>query len=143
MFCSPRLVFGDTEGVGVSFHVLHALTHFRRYRGHQVPSSCFALPNSFLAVSRMSDPILMFSTPGYVFGVAEGVESHFNVLRSQERFQQYMFPGPVFMICTIGLIFDGTEGVGSQFHVFHFRTSFLRYGRRRVPFSCFARPNSF
>jgi hypothetical protein len=54
MFCSPRLVFGDTKGVGISFHVLHALTHFRRYRGHQVLISCFALLDSFSAIPRAS-----------------------------------------------------------------------------------------
>jgi hypothetical protein len=32
MFCAPRLDFGGTEGVGSLFHVLHSLSHFRRYR---------------------------------------------------------------------------------------------------------------
>jgi hypothetical protein len=37
IFCAPRLVFGGTVGVGSHFHVLHARTRFRRYRGRQVP----------------------------------------------------------------------------------------------------------
>jgi hypothetical protein len=42
-----------------------------------------------------------------------------------------------------GLIFGGTEGVGSYFHVLRSRTRFRRYRGRRVPFSCFALPDSF
>jgi hypothetical protein len=37
MFCAPGFVFGGTEGFGSRFHVLRARTHFRRYRGRQVP----------------------------------------------------------------------------------------------------------
>jgi hypothetical protein len=29
MFCTSELVFGDTEGVGSRFHVLHSRTRFR------------------------------------------------------------------------------------------------------------------
>jgi hypothetical protein len=43
MFCVPVLIFGGTEGVGSRFHVLCVRTHFRRYRGRQVPFSSFAL----------------------------------------------------------------------------------------------------
>jgi hypothetical protein len=50
---------------------------------------------------------------------------------------------PVFMFCAPGLIFGGTEGVGSRFHVLRSQTRFRQYGGRRVPFSCFALPNSF
>jgi hypothetical protein len=50
---------------------------------------------------------------------------------------------PVFMSCVLGLIFGGIEGVGSRFHLLHSRTHFLRYRARRVPFSYFARPDSF
>jgi hypothetical protein len=45
MFCSPGLIFGDTEGVEYHFHVLRSRTHFGWYRGHRVLFSCFALPN--------------------------------------------------------------------------------------------------
>jgi hypothetical protein len=52
MFCAPGLIFGGTEGVPSHFHVFRSRTYFRRYRGRRVPSSCFALPDSFLAVPR-------------------------------------------------------------------------------------------
>jgi hypothetical protein len=124
MFCVPGLVFDGTEVVRSSFHVLHArtplrryrgrrfpfsclarLTRFRRYRGCRVPCSCFTCPDTFSAVSRAS--------------------------------------GPVFMFCAPGLIFDGTEVVRSNFRVLHARTPLRRYRGRRVPFSCLARPDSF
>jgi hypothetical protein len=51
--------------------------------------------------------------------------------------------GPNFMFCAQGLIFGGAECVGSRFHVLRSRTHFRRYRGRRVPFSCFALPDSF
>jgi hypothetical protein len=50
---------------------------------------------------------------------------------------------PIFMYCTPEIIFGGTEGVGSRFHVLSSRTHFRWYRGCRVPFSSFARPNSF
>jgi hypothetical protein len=47
------------------------------------------------------------------------------------------------MFCAPGLIFGDPEGVGSRFHIWCARTSFRRYQGRRVPFSFFARMNSF
>jgi hypothetical protein len=47
------------------------------------------------------------------------------------------------MFCAPGLIFSGTEGVVSRLHVLRARPLFQRYQVRRVPFSCFALPNSF
>jgi hypothetical protein len=47
------------------------------------------------------------------------------------------------MFCARGLIFGGTEGVGSRLNILHARTRFRRYRGRRVPFSCYARPDSF
>jgi hypothetical protein len=47
------------------------------------------------------------------------------------------------MFLAPGLVFDGTEGGGSRFHVLRARTRFRRYRGRRVPFSCFALPDSF
>jgi hypothetical protein len=47
------------------------------------------------------------------------------------------------MFCGPGLVFGGTGGVPSRFHVFRSRTCFRRYRWRRIPFSCFALPNSF
>jgi hypothetical protein len=63
MLCSPRLVLGGTEGGGSNFHVLHSRTHFRRYRGHRAPFSCFALPDSFSVVPRASGPVFVVSAP--------------------------------------------------------------------------------
>jgi hypothetical protein len=51
--------------------------------------------------------------------------------------------GPVFMFCAPGLVFGGTECVASRFYVLRARTRFWRYRGRRVPFSCFACPESF
>jgi hypothetical protein len=51
--------------------------------------------------------------------------------------------GPGFMFCAPGLIFGSTEGIGSLFHVLRSETRFRRYRVRRVPFSRFARPDSF
>jgi hypothetical protein len=89
LFCAPRLGFGGTEGVGSRFHVLRSRTHFRRYRGHQVPFSCFALRDSFSTVSTASGPVFMFCSLGPVFGSTECVGSRFHVLRSETHFRRY------------------------------------------------------
>jgi hypothetical protein len=47
------------------------------------------------------------------------------------------------MFCAPGLVLNGTEGVGSRFLVLRAQTHFRQYRRRRIPFSCFARPDSF
>jgi hypothetical protein len=105
VFHAPGLVWGCTEGVGSNFIILRSRTRFRRYRGCQVPYSCFALPDWFWTVPRTS--------------------------------------GPVFMFCAPGAILDDTEGARFRFHVLRSRTRFGRYRGSRVPFSCFALPNSF
>jgi hypothetical protein len=163
LFFSPRLIFGGTEGVGSCFHVLRARTHFRRYRGRRLPFSCFALPDTFSAVPRASGPVLIFCGSGLVFDGSEGVGSYFHVLRAQTRFRRYRgrrvsfscfarphsfsavtrSSGPVLMFFSPGLDFGGAECVGSRFHVLRYRTHFQRYPGRRVPFSCFARSDSF
>jgi hypothetical protein len=172
LFCLPGFVFGGSECVVSRFHVLRVRTHFRRNRRRRVPFSCFARLDSFSAVPRTSGPIFMFCAPGLVFGGTEGVGSRFHVLRSRTRFWRYRgrrvpfshfalpdsfscfacsdpfsavlrAPCPVFMFCASGLIFGGTDGVGSRLHVLHSRTRFRRYRGRRIPFSCFALPDSF
>jgi hypothetical protein len=182
MFCAPGHVFGGTEGVGSRFQVLCARTHFQRIRGCRVPFSCFALPESFPAVTRASGPVFKFRTTGFVFGgtagigpdfmfcppelvfdVTEGVGSRFHVLRALIRIRRYrgrrltfssfalpdlfsavpMASAPFFMFCATGLVFGGTEGAGSRFHVLRSWSRFSRYRGRRLPFSCFARPDSF
>jgi hypothetical protein len=156
MFCAAGYVFGCTECIGHLFHVLRFRTRFRRYRGRRGPSSCFAHPDSFSAVPRASGSV-------FVFGRTKGIMSRFHVLRSRTRFRQYRgrrvlfscfalpdsfsavprVSGPVFMFCAPRLVFGCTEGVASRFHVLHSRTHFWRYRVRRVPVSCFARPNMF
>jgi hypothetical protein len=163
MFCAPELVFDGTEGVRSRFHILRPRTHCLQCRVRRVPFSCFARLNSVSAVPRPSVPIFMFCAPGLVFSGAECVGSHFHVLRYRSNFRQYRrrqfpfscFAHPesfssvprasdfVFMFCAPRLIFDGTEGVRSRLYVFRARTHFLQYRGRRVPFSCFAFPDSF
>jgi hypothetical protein len=46
------------------------------------------------------------------------------------------------MFRALRLIFGGAVCVGSRFHVLRALTHFWRYRGRRVPFSCFARPDS-
>jgi hypothetical protein len=89
MFCAPGLVFGCIEGVRSRFHVSSSRTHFKLYRGRRVPFSCFALPDSFSAVLRVSGPVFMCCAPGIVFGGIGGVRSRFNVLRAQTHFRRY------------------------------------------------------
>jgi hypothetical protein len=143
MFFPPGLVYGGTEGVESHFHVLRTQTRFRRYRGRRI--------------------LFSFFTPGLIFGNTEGGGSSFHALRSRTHFQQCLVrrvsfscfmlpdsfsavlraPGTVFMFCEPGLIFGGTEGVVSRFLVLRARTPFRLYRGRRVPFSCFALPDSF
>jgi hypothetical protein len=163
MFCAAELVFVGTDGVGSRFHVLRARTHFRRYRRRPVPFLCFALPDSFSAVPRASAPVFMFCAPGHFFCRTNGVGSCLHVLRARTRFMRYRrrrapssyfalpdtfssvrrTSGPIFMFCAPGYVFDGTDNVGSCLHVLHTGTHFRRYRRRRVPFSCFALPDTF
>jgi hypothetical protein len=139
------LVFGCTEGVGSRFNVLRARTRFRRYRGRRIPFSSFALLDSFLAVRRASGPVFMFCTPGLIFGGTEGVGFYFHNLRARTHFRRAVprASGPVLMFCAFGLIFGGVECVGSRFHFLCACSRFQLYRRRGVPFSCFARPDSF
>jgi hypothetical protein len=63
MFCNPRLIFVRTASIGSRFHVLRFRIRFQRYRGRQVPFSCFALLDSFSVVPRTSGPVFIFCTP--------------------------------------------------------------------------------
>jgi hypothetical protein len=105
----------------------------------------------------------MFCAPGLVFGGTEGLWSRFHVLRSRTRFRRYRghpipfscFPLPNMFLgvsrasgrfltfCAPGIISGGIEGVGTRFNVLRSRIRFRRYRGRRVPFSCFALPDSF
>jgi hypothetical protein len=108
-------------------------------------------------------PIFKFCAPGVVFGDTECVGSRFHVLRFRTRcrwcrVRQVPFSYfarldsfsavpwasvPVFMLCALGHVFGDTEGVGSRFHVLRSQTRFRRCRGRWVPFSCFARLDSF
>jgi hypothetical protein len=136
MFCSPGLIFSDTEVVGSRFHVLRPGHVFGSTEGRRVPFSCCALPDSFSAVPRASGPVFMFCALVLIFGGTEGVVSCFHLLRARPRFRQcrgrwvpfscFARPksisavprvlGPVFMFCAPGLVFDGAGGVGSRFN---------------------------
>jgi hypothetical protein len=123
MFCAPELIFGGTEGVASCFHVIRSRTCFWRYLVRRLPFSCVAHPNKFLALPRASAPVFM-CRPNSFLAVPRA-------------------SAPVFMFCAPILVFGGSEGVGSTFHVLRSRTHFRRCGGRRVPFSCFAFPDSF
>jgi hypothetical protein len=104
-----------------------------------------------------------FCATGLIFGVTEGVWSRFHDLRVRTRFQRYRgrwvpfscfalpdsfsavprASGTVLIFGAPILIFGGNSGVGSRFHVLRSRTHFRLYRGRHVPFSCFARPDSF
>jgi hypothetical protein len=138
MFCAPELVFGCTDGVRSRFHVLRPRTRFQRNRGRRVQFSCFAVPNSFSAVPRVSGPVFIFCPSGLFFGDTEGVGARFSCFARPDSFSAVpRASGPIFMFCTSGLFFgvprvsgpvflfcvpvlivDGTEGVGSHFHFF-------------------------
>jgi hypothetical protein len=75
-------------------------------------------------VPRSSGPVFIFCAPGLIFGGTKRVGCCFHVLRFRTRFRRYW-------------------GVKSHFLVLRSQTHFRRYLGRRVPFSYFARPDSF
>jgi hypothetical protein len=142
MFCAPRLAFGVTDGVGPHFNVLHSRTRFWLYRGSRIPFSCFARPDSFSAVPRASGPVLMYVRTHFL--QYRGHSVPFSCFARPDSFSAVLrASGPVLKYCESGHVFCGTEGVLSLFLVLRARTRFRRYRVRRVPFSCFARSDSF
>jgi hypothetical protein len=153
-FSACGLIFGGLEGDGSRFDVLSAGNNFRRYRGRRIPFLCFAHPDSFSTVPRVSGPIFIFCAPGHVCGDTESVGYRFHILRSRTHFPGYRgrrvpfscFVRPYsfmavprasgldFMFCALGHVFGSTEGVRSRFHVLRARTGFRRYRGCRVPF---------
>jgi hypothetical protein len=105
MFCVPGLILSGTAGMRSSFHVLRSMTHFERYRGHEVQFSCFALPDSFGEVPRASGTIYMFCTPRLFFGGTRAF-------------------GPIFIVCAPGLVLSGIESTGVPFSCFALPASF-------------------
>jgi hypothetical protein len=147
MFFAPGHIFGGTEVVGSSFHVLRSRTRFRWYRGRLVPFSCFAWPDSFFGGtvgvgSRFLDLRAQTSIRQY-----RGPQVPFKFLQPRTRFRRYrgrrvpfscfMLPdsfsavpsasGPVFMFCAPRLVFGDNEGVGPRLHVLRAQTRFRRY----------------
>jgi hypothetical protein len=125
LFCAPGLILAEPRGSGSRFKVLRPRTHFRRYRVRRVSFSCFALPDSFLAVTRALGPVFMFCAPVLVFDDTEGVRSHFHVFRLHTHFRRYrggrvsfscfasprsfsVVPrasDPIFLFCALGFVF--------------------------------------
>jgi hypothetical protein len=163
VICTPEIGFGGIAGVPSRFHVLHSLTHFRRYRGCRVLFSFFVRPDSFSAVLRASGPVFMLCATGLIFGDTKGIPSRFHVVPSRTCFWRYQgrrvlfslfalpnsffavssVSGPVFMFCAPELVFGSTDGVGSRFLDLHARNRFRWYRGRPFPFSCFALLDSF
>jgi hypothetical protein len=153
MFCALVLFFGGAESSWSLFHVLRSRTHFRQDRVRSVPFSCFALPHSFSAVPRALGLVFVFCTPRLVFVVCNP-RTQFRLYRwRQDPLSHFALPdtfsafrmasGPDFMFCAPGLIFGATEVVGSRIHILRSRPCFPWYRGCRVPFSCFARRDSF
>jgi hypothetical protein len=158
-----RTCFRRYRGRRVPFSCFALPESFSAVPGRRLPFSCFARPYSFSIVPRALGPVFKFCAHGLVFGGTEGVGSHIHVLRSRTRFRLYRgrrFPFscfalldsfstvprasvPFFMFCAPRLVFDGTKGVGSRFPILRAQTRVWRYRVRRIPFSCFARPDSF
>jgi hypothetical protein len=143
MFCASGLIFGGTECVGSRFHVLRSRTHFRRYGGRQVPFSCFARPNSFSTVSRVSGPVFVFCAPGVISRVTEGVGSRFHVLRSLTRFRLFQGRRVPFSSFVRPESLSSVPRASGHIFMFCAGTSFWRYRVRLVPFSCLALPDTF
>jgi hypothetical protein len=143
LFCAPGHVFGGAESIGSCFHVLRSRTRFLRYRGRRLPVLFFTRPNSFSTVPTASGPDIIFCSPRYVFGGAEGVGSRFHVLRSRTLFPRFRGRRVPFSCMHPILILGGTEGIRSHFYVLRSQTRFQRYQGHRLPFSCFALFDSF
>jgi hypothetical protein len=123
-FYAPGLLSGGTEGTGSRFHVLRSQTCFGRYRGRRV---------SFT-----------FLRSRTLFGCYQGRCVPFSYFAHPESFSMVpMASAPVFMFCAPRLFLGVTEGVGARFQVLRSQTRFWRYRGRRVPFSCFALPDTF
>jgi hypothetical protein len=171
MFRAPGHVYMVPKASGPAFMfcalgpIFHRYrrTRFRQNRAHRVPFSCVALPDSFSVVPRASGPIFISFSPGLIFSGTDGVGSRSNVLRRRIRFRRdrarripiscFALPesflavprasGPILIFCAVELVFSGTEGVGYRFPIFRTHSLFHRNRARRVPFSCFALPDSF
>jgi hypothetical protein len=135
MICAPGIVSGGTVGIRYRFQVLCSRTHFRRYRGRRGSFSCFALPDSFHAVPRVSGPRFHVLLALTSFRRYHGRRVPFSCFVLPDSFSAVpRASGPIFMFFAPGIIFSVTEGVGSRFHVLRSRTHFRRYRGRRFRF---------
>jgi hypothetical protein len=124
MFCAPGLISGGTEAVGSHFHVLPARNRFHRYRGRWFPISCFACPDTFLAVPRVPSTVFMFCAVALVSSGSEAVGARFHVLPSWNLFGRY-------------------RRRRVPFSSFAHPDTFSAVPSASGPFSCFALPDSF
>jgi hypothetical protein len=124
MFCAPVLIFGGTAGIESRFHILRARTHFRRYRGRR---SRFHIIRSRTCFRRCGGRRVLYSC----FALLDTFSA---VLRAS---------GPVFMFARQNSFSLEPRVSAPVFMFFRSRTHFRRYGGCRVPFSYFARPDSF
>jgi hypothetical protein len=159
----PRTRFRRYRGSWVPFSFFASPYTFSAVPRASSTVFIFCAPELVSAITTMSGPVFMFCEPGLIFGGTVGVGFRFHVLRSRMHFRRfrgcrvpfscfaspYSFStvpwesGPVFMFCVPVHVFGGTVGTGSCFHILRARTRFRRYRRRRVPFSCFALPDSY
>jgi hypothetical protein len=111
-----------------SFHILRSQTHLGRYRGRRVPIICFALLNSFSAVTGAYGPVFIFFAPGLILGGTEGTGVSFSCFAFPDSFRGYQgrrvaflsfalpdlfstvlrASGPVFIFCALRLFLGGT-----------------------------------
>jgi hypothetical protein len=149
MFCAPDS-FSGTEGVRSLFNVSPARTRYRGrppvgslfgFRGRRVPFSCFARPDSFSAVPRVSGPVFMFCAPGLIFGGTECVNSCFHLLHARTHFRRYRGRQVPFSCFASSESFSAIPSAPG--HVLRARTRFRRLLGRLVSFSFFTLPDSF
>jgi hypothetical protein len=124
MFSAPGLVFGVTEGVGFRFIVLRSRVLFRVYRGPLVLFLC----------SRSRTHFRRFQGRRFPFSCFALSDAFWAVLRTL---------GLLFMFCAPGLVLGVTEDDRYRFLILRARTHFRQRRECRVPFSCFALPDSF
>jgi hypothetical protein len=124
MFCAPGLIFNGIEGVVSLFHVLRARTRLRRCRVRRVSFSYFTRPESFSTVQRASGQVFMFCVLVLIFGRAECVGSHFNVLRAHNHFRRYRGRRVPFLCLALPDSFSAVPRASRPFFMFSLSDSF-------------------
>jgi hypothetical protein len=138
LFYAPGSIFGSEVGVGSSFHILRSRARFGRYRWRRVQFSCFALSDSFWAISRVSGHVFTFISRTYFWR-----RDQFSCFALSDLFWAVATTsGADFMFCAPGS-FSTILRAPVHFSCFPLRTRFGWYQGHRVAFSCFALPDSF